>query len=141
MKKKRIWPILALLITVLLMISAFGVSSVTVELFWKIGSDPAVAALQGEHLGAMICAVLLTAAPFIPVVCFLLDELEFAGQGGSWSKSSRRSLRHRRNERNFISMSCNRSRGYRMVPLGLSMLPYAQWLFWYLQAECSGRGC
>lgn len=75
MKKKRIWPILALLITVLLMISAFGMSSVTVELFWKIGSDPAAAALQGEHLGAMICAVLLTAAPFIPVVCFLLERI------------------------------------------------------------------
>lgn len=75
MKKKTIWPILALLITVLLLVGAFGVSSVMVELFWKIGNDPAVAALQGEHLGAMICVVLLTVAPFVPVLCFILERI------------------------------------------------------------------
>ena len=75
MKKKRIWPILALLLTVLLLFSAFGMPTVMVELFWAIGSDPAVAALQGEYLGAVICAVLLTAAPFIPVICFILEQI------------------------------------------------------------------
>lgn len=75
MKKKRIWPILAWLITGLLLVSSFGVSAVMVELLWKIGDDPAVAALQGEHIGAIVCAALLTAAPFVPVMCFIFERI------------------------------------------------------------------
>lgn len=75
MKRKRRWLLLALLMAVLLPACAFSASSVLKALFWKIGNDPAVAVLQGEHLGGMICAVLLTASPFIPVVCFILEQI------------------------------------------------------------------
>ena len=75
MKRKRRWLLLALLMAVLLPACAFSASAVLKALFWKIGNDPAVAVLQGEHLGGMICAVLLTASPFIPVVCFVLEQI------------------------------------------------------------------
>lgn len=75
MKKKRIWPLLALLSTALLPLCAFGMPFVMEELFWIIGSDPAVSVLQGEHWGGIIRAALLTAAPFIPVICFVLERI------------------------------------------------------------------
>lgn len=75
MKKKRRWLLLALLMAILLPACALGAPVVMKELFWRIGNDPAVAVLQGEHWGGMICAVLLTAAPLVPVVCFLLEQM------------------------------------------------------------------
>ena len=42
-------------------------------LLWRFGSDPAVSVLRGEYLGRILCAVLLTAMPFTPLACFLLE--------------------------------------------------------------------
>ena len=75
MNKKRRWLLFALLMSVLMPACAFGAPAVMEALFWTIGSDPAVAVLQGEHWGAMICAVLLTISPFIPVLCFILEQI------------------------------------------------------------------
>ena len=75
MNRKRRWLLYALFMAVLLPACAFGASSVLETLFWKIGSDPAVAVLQGEHWGRVICAVLLTVSPFIPVMCFILEQI------------------------------------------------------------------
>lgn len=74
-KKRKRWLLLALLMAILLPVCAFGAPFVMEELFWKIGSDPAVAVLQGEHWGGMVCAVLLTVSPFVPVVCFVLEQI------------------------------------------------------------------
>lgn len=75
MKKKRRWLLLALLMVVLLPACAFAASSVMKTLFWNLGNDPAVAVLQGEYWGGIICAVLLTVSPFIPVLCFVLEQI------------------------------------------------------------------
>lgn len=75
MKKKRRWLLFALLMAVLMPACAFGAPAVMEALFWTIGSDPVVAVLQGEHWGAMICAALLTVSPFIPVLCFILEQI------------------------------------------------------------------
>lgn len=75
MKRKRIWPMLALLLTVFLLLGAFGITALLEALFWKIGKDPAVAVLQGTHWGRMVCAVLLTLTPFVPVVCYILEQI------------------------------------------------------------------
>jgi len=42
-------------------------------LWWRFGSDPAVSVLRGEHWGRIICGILLTAMPFTPLACFLLE--------------------------------------------------------------------
>lgn len=60
---------------VLLPVCAFAASSVIETLFWDIGNDPAVAVLQGEHWAGIICAVFLTISPFIPVLCFVLEQI------------------------------------------------------------------
>lgn len=75
MKRKRRWLLIALIMAVLLPACAFSASSVMETIFWKIGKDPAVAVLQGEHWGGVICAVLLTVSPFIPVSCFVLEQI------------------------------------------------------------------
>lgn len=72
MKKKK-WLILALLMTVILPVCAFGAPYVMEALLWKIGDDPAVAVLQGEHFGRLICMVLIVIALFIPIVCFMME--------------------------------------------------------------------
>lgn len=75
MKRKRRWLLLAFLMLILLSACAFGASVVMEALFWRIGNDPAVAVLQGEYWGGVICAVLLTVSPFIPVICFILEQI------------------------------------------------------------------
>ena len=44
-KKRKRWLLLALLMAILLPVCAFGAPFVMEELFWKVGSDPAVAVL------------------------------------------------------------------------------------------------
>lgn len=69
------WPILALLMTIILPACAFCAPYIMEALFWKMGNDPAVAVLQGEHFGRIICMVLLVIAPFIPIGCFLIERI------------------------------------------------------------------
>lgn len=75
MKNTRKWLLFALLMAVLLPACALSASFIMEALFWKFGNDPAVAVLQGEYWGGVICAVLLTAAPFVPVACFVLEQI------------------------------------------------------------------
>ena len=73
MKGKK-WLILSLVLAIVLPASALGAPFIMKALFWRLGDDPAVAVLQGEHWGQILCGILLTASPFIPVVCFLLEQ-------------------------------------------------------------------
>lgn len=73
--KKNKWLILALLMTIILSACAFSAPYVMEALFWKIEADPAVAVLQGEHFGRIICMVLLVIAPFIPILCFIMERI------------------------------------------------------------------
>ena len=74
-KRKPGWLLLALVLAIALPICALDAPFVMTALFWRFGSDPAVAVLQGEHWGMVIRAVLLAVSPFIPVVCFLLERV------------------------------------------------------------------
>ena len=71
-KRKPGWLLLALVMGIALPAGALAAPFVMKSLFWRFGSDPAGAVLQGEHWGRVICAVLLTVSPFVPVACFLL---------------------------------------------------------------------
>lgn len=71
--RKYRWLLLALVLAILLPIFAFGASFVTKALFWWLGSDPAVAVLQGEYWGMILRAVFLGVSPFVPVLCFVLE--------------------------------------------------------------------
>lgn len=90
MKKRRIskWLILAFLLTFLMPACALSAPSVMEELLWLFGSNPAVDVLQGEYLGSVMQACLLTAAPFVPVVCFILDKV-----GAHWAQRQRETSR------------------------------------------------
>ena len=70
---KRKWLLLAFLLTFTLPAAALGAPYLTKALLWRFGPDPAVSVLQGEHWGRIICGVLLTAMPFAPLACFLLE--------------------------------------------------------------------
>ena len=70
---KRKWLLLAFLLTFTLPAAALLSPDVMKALWWQFGSDPAVSVLRGEHWGRIICGVLLTAMPFTPLACFLLE--------------------------------------------------------------------
>lgn len=72
---KRKWLLLAFLLTFILPAAALGAPDLMKALFWQFGSDPAVSVLQGEHWGRILCGVLLTAMPFVPLACFLLERV------------------------------------------------------------------
>ena len=74
-KRKTVWLPLALVLAVVLPVCALGAPMIMKALFWKFGSDPAVAVLWGEHWGKVIRAVLLTVSPFVPVICFVLERI------------------------------------------------------------------
>jgi hypothetical protein len=71
--KKRKWLLLAFLLTFTLPAAALCAPDVMKALLWRFGSDPAVSVLRGEYLGRILCGVLLTAMPFTPLLCFLLE--------------------------------------------------------------------
>ena len=73
MKKK--WVILALILTLVLPALALAAPTAMEALSWQFGSDPAVAVIQGEHLGLILRMVLLTAVPFVPLLCFILERV------------------------------------------------------------------
>ncbi len=72
---KRKWILLAFLLTFILPAAALGAPDLMKALFWQFGSDPAVSVLQGEHWGRILCGALLTAMPFVPLGCFLLERV------------------------------------------------------------------
>ena len=73
MKKK--WVMLALILTLVLPTLALAAPTAMEALSWQFGSDPAVAVIQGEHRGLILRMVLLTAVPFVPLLCFLLERV------------------------------------------------------------------
>ena len=73
-KRTSGWLLLALALAIALPICALGAPFAMKALFWRFGSDPAVAVLQGEYWVLVIRAVLLTVSPFVPVVCFVLEQ-------------------------------------------------------------------
>ena len=74
-KRKSGWLLLALALAITLPVCALIAPAVMKALFWRFGSDPAVAVLQGEHWGMVVRAILLTVSPFVPVACFLLERI------------------------------------------------------------------
>ncbi len=70
---KRKWLLLAFLLTFTLPVAALCAPDLMKALWWRFGPDPAVSVLQGEHWGRIFCGVLLTAMPFVPLGCFLLE--------------------------------------------------------------------
>ena len=70
---KRKWLLLAFLLTFTLPAAALCAPELLEALWWRFGSDPAVSVLRGEYWGRIICGVLLTAMPFVPLACFLLE--------------------------------------------------------------------
>lgn len=70
---KRKWLLLAFLLTFTLPAAALCAPELLEALWWRFGSDPAVSVLRGEHWGRIICGILLTAMPFTPLACFLLE--------------------------------------------------------------------
>lgn len=74
-KRGHSWLIAALVAAIGCPACALGAPYVMKVLFWQFGSDPAVAILQGEHWGRVISVVLLTVSPFVPVVCFVLEQV------------------------------------------------------------------
>lgn len=73
MKKK--WVILALILTLALPSLALAAPTAMEALSWRFGIDPAVEVIQGERRGLILRMVLLTAVPFVPLLCFILERV------------------------------------------------------------------
>lgn len=71
--RKRTWLLLAFLLAAVLPAAALGAPELMKALLWRFGPDPAVSVLQGEHGGRILRGILLTAMPFVPLLCFLLE--------------------------------------------------------------------
>lgn len=84
---KRKWLLLAFLLTFTLPSAALGAPEAMKALFWQFGSDPAVSVLQGEHWGRILCGILLTAMPFVPLSCFLLERAVLRGARRKWERA------------------------------------------------------
>jgi len=74
-RKKLLWPMTALLLTILVPTCALCAPDVLKALFWKVGGDPAVAVLQGEYWGQTVQMILLGAAPFVPLAVFAAERV------------------------------------------------------------------
>ena len=75
MKRSLICMGAAVAMAMLLPFCALLAPGILKALFWKLGSDPAVAVLQGEYWGAVVRVVLLTVGPLVPVACFLAERI------------------------------------------------------------------
>ena len=75
MSKKRnwFWVFGALLLCLVLSVCALFAPTAMMTLFWRFGSEPAVAVLQGEHWGQIIQLMLLGTLPFVPLIFFFLE--------------------------------------------------------------------
>lgn len=113
-KRSLICMGVALAMAMLLPFCALVAPGVLETLFWKLGSDPAVAVLRGEYWGAVVRAVLLTVGPLVPVACFLLERVAIC--------RARRRLEHR--EPGEFATQAEREAFYRNVRRQEVWLPH-----------------
>lgn len=83
-KRTPWWLLTAVVLTFLLPVCALSAPFALKALLWQMGPDPAIAVLEGEHWGKITCAVLLTATPFVPVLCFILERVTL--RRASWKR-------------------------------------------------------
>ncbi len=121
MKEKK-WLILALALTAALPVCALGAPFVMKVLFWQLGRDPAVAVLQGEHWGLIARMVLLTAPLFVPVVCFLLEQVGVRRAKRQWESAQPPEFATQDERRAFYLNELN---GQRRAPRGTPWIVYA----------------
>lgn len=120
--KRRKWLILAVMLTVAFPICALGAPFVTKALFWRFGSDPAVAVLRGEHWGLSVRMALLTAAPFLPAACFILEQIGVRRAKRRWESAQPPEFATREERRDFYREELN---GQRRTPGGTPWIAYA----------------
>lgn len=116
------WLILALVLALALPACALGAPFVMKALFWRFGADPAVAVLQGEHWGWIARMVLLTAAPFVPVVCFLLERIGVRRARRQWEHTQPPEFATTEARRDFYLKELS---GQRRAPGGTPWVAYA----------------
>ena len=121
MKGKK-WLILALVLALVLPACALSAPFAMKALFWRLGDDPAVAVLQGEHWGWILRGVLLTVSPFIPVVCFLLEQAGVRRARRQWKRAQPPEFATKEERRAFYLKELN---GQRRAPQGTPWVAYA----------------
>lgn len=121
MKGKK-WLILSLVLAIVLPASALGAPFIMKALFWRLGDDPAVAVLQGEHWGQILCGILLTASPFIPVVCFLLEQAGVRRARWQWERTQPPEFATKEERRAFYLKELN---GQQRTSRGTPWIAYA----------------
>lgn len=121
MKRKK-WPILALVLAIALPVCALGAPFAMKALVWRLGRDPAVAVLQGEHWGLMIRGALLTVSPFVPVACFFLEQIGVRRARRKWERAQPPEFATKEERRAFYLNELN---GQRQAPRGTPWIAYA----------------
>lgn len=121
MKEKK-WLVLALVPAFALPVCALGASFVLKALFWRLGSDPAVAVLQGEHWGLIVRMVLLTVSPFVPVLCFALEQAGISLTRRQRESAQPPEIATQEERRDFYLNELN---GQRRTPGGTPWIVYA----------------
>lgn len=121
MKGKK-WLILALILALALPACALGAPFVLKALFWWLGPDPAVAVLQGEHWGWIARMVLLTVSPFVPVLCFVLEQAGVRRAKRQWESAQPPEFATTEERRTFYR---NELSGQRRAPRGTPWVAYA----------------
>lgn len=121
MKEKK-WLILALVLAAALPACALGAPFAMKALFWRLGGDPAVAVLQGEHWGRIVCMALLTASPFVPVLCFALEQAGARRARRRWESAQPPEFATREERRDFYREELS---GQRRAPRRTPWVAYA----------------
>lgn len=116
------WLLVALVLAFILPICALGAPFVMKALFWRFGSDLAVAVLQGEHWGKVICAVLLTVSPFVPMVCFIVEQISLRRARRKWESAQPPEFATQVERRAFYRNELN---GERRMAQGTPWIAYA----------------
>lgn len=121
MKGKK-WLISAAILVIVFPVCALGAPFVMKALFWRFGSDPAVAVLRGEHWGLIVRMGLLTAAPFVPVVCFILERIGVRRAKRRWESAQPPEFATQEERRDFYRKELS---GQRKAPGGTPWVVYA----------------
>ena len=121
MKGKK-WLISAAILVIVFPVCALGAPFVMKALFWRFGSDPAVAVLRGEHWGLIVRMGLLTAAPFVPVVCFILERIGVRRAKRQWESAQPPEFATQEERRDFYRKELS---GQRKAPGGTPWIAYA----------------
>ena len=116
------WLILAVILTIAFPVCALGATFIMTALCWRLGPDPAVAVLQGEHWGRIARMALLTAAPFVPVVCFILGQIGVRRAKSRWESAQPPEFATQEERRDFYRRELN---GQRRAPGGTPWVVYA----------------